>query len=157
MSDDDASARNLLTNGPNNPHLLDTFPTPTFLANLNHRIKCIAKPIFGLAAMNKGISRVIRGDALRIKRNYAWYFKSQVKKKSGNYNNFVNGAEAPLHHHISVHHWWDGEWCWAKRLDDEKEAKMCQVEQLGKEQSANDNQNKFRMISDDFRDSVVRR
>ena len=72
VSDDDASTRNLLTNGPKNPHLPDSFPTPTFLADLNHRIKCIAKPKIGLAATNKGISRVSRGDTLRIKRNYTW-------------------------------------------------------------------------------------
>ena len=69
----------------------------------------MAKPIFGLAATNKGISRVTRVDALRIKRDYASYFKSQVKKESGNFKDFVNNAKTHLYHHFSVHHWYGGE------------------------------------------------
>jgi hypothetical protein len=89
-----------------------------------------------LAATNKSISRVSRGDALRIKRDYAWYFKSQAKKENKNFKDFCNGAKAPLYHHFSVHHWCDGDWCWAKRLDDEEDnANKCQVTKPGERQT----------------------
>ena len=102
VSDGDAPTRNLLTNGYKTLHLPDAFPTSTFLADLNHCIKYIAKTIFGLTAMNKRISRINRGDALRINRNYYWYFKSQIKKKVrvGKFQDFVNGTKAPLYHHF---------------------------------------------------------
>ena len=146
VSNDDASTRNLLTNGLKLTHLPDSFPTPTSLTDLNYRIKCIAKPIFSLAATNKGISRVSRGDALRIKRNYAWYFKTQVKKKMASFKNLLMVLRH-LFTIILVHHWCDGEWCWAKRLDDEEEAKMCQVKQPGEKQSVRTNNHAFKIIA----------
>ena len=75
ISDDDASIRKLLTNPENNPLLPNDFQTLAFLADLNYRIKCLAKPAFGLVTLSKKISRVTRAEGLRIKRNYAWYSK----------------------------------------------------------------------------------
>ena len=118
ISNDDASTRKLLTNSATNPLLPTDFVTPTFLADLNDRIKCLAKPVFKLASLSKKISRVTRADALKVKRNYAWYFKSCIKNKQCTFKQFKDGSRAPLHHHFGEHHWCSAAWCWAKKLDE---------------------------------------
>jgi hypothetical protein len=140
ISDDDASTRKLLTNSPGNPLLPQDFATPTFLADLNHRIKCLAKPVFGLASLSKKISRVTRADALRIKRNYAWYFKSCIQNTQCNFKQFKDGCKAPLHHHFGEHHWCNSDWCWAKKLDDmeEGEVDMMEIERCVEVDEVND-------------------
>jgi hypothetical protein len=124
ISDDDASTRKLLTNSDGNPHLPSDFTTPTFLADLKHRIKCLAKPVFGLASLSKKISRVTRADALRIKRNYAWYLKSCIQSKQCDFKQFQDGCKASLHHHFGEHHWCSSDWCWAKKLDEMEEGEL---------------------------------
>ena len=78
VSDDDSSTRKKLDPSKNDT-LPSDFPKPTFLADLNHCVKVIFKPIFGLAALNQALSSCTKGDALRLKRNFSWYIKTAVR------------------------------------------------------------------------------
>ena len=66
----------LLDNGKMSAGRLDkTVPEPKWLADPTHRTKCVAKPIYALAAANKSKSHVTKLDAMRIKKYYAYFIK----------------------------------------------------------------------------------
>ena len=95
VSDDDATTRKNL-NTRNNTDLPEKFKTPEFLADLNHRVKVIAKPLFGLATISKSLSTCSKGDALRIKRNFSWYLKSGVRDETITFQEFYENRKAPI-------------------------------------------------------------
>ena len=87
VSDHDATTRrNLSTN--NNDELPIEFKTPEFLADLNHRVKVIAKPLFELARLSKTLSTYNKDSALLVKRNFSWYSKSSVRDENVSFDDF---------------------------------------------------------------------
>jgi hypothetical protein len=138
VSDDDATTRKNL-NTQNNTDLPEKFKTPEFLADLNHRVKVIAKPLFGLAAISKSLSTCSKRDALRIKRNFSWYLKSGVRDETITFQEFYENRKAPIYHHFNTHQWCSSKWCWARRLDEEEEdeLKKCQHIAAGEDEYKN--------------------
>ena len=110
ISDDDASTRKWL-NPEENSDLPKGFKRPIFLADLNHRIKVLSKPIFALASLGKRTSTCSKGDALRLKRNFAWYFKSCVGDPKVTFKEFQRNVNAPIYHHFNNHLWCNAKWC----------------------------------------------
>ena len=73
LSDDDSTTRATLSLTSNNakgklPE--ECLDQPTFWADINHRIKCMVKPLFALAGVSDSISECNMNDFLRIKRNF---------------------------------------------------------------------------------------
>ena len=68
ISDDDSSTRNLLchpTEHKNGALSLD-MASPTFLCDVGHRIKCMAKPFFSLANLSNRLWTCTKSDALLL-------------------------------------------------------------------------------------------
>jgi hypothetical protein len=86
-------------------------PEPTFLADPNHRVKVIGKKVFALVQKPKAVSVCTKSDALRIKKNFA-YFVRQYRTKP--FEEFVQASNAVVEHHFNNHQHC-GDWCPAKK------------------------------------------
>ena len=77
LGDDDSTTRSLLVKktDKNKGQLPDNYPSDViFWADVNHRVKCMVKPLFALAQLSDTLSCCKKDDGLRIKRNFGWYF-----------------------------------------------------------------------------------
>ena len=120
LSDDDSTTRAILSKTKDNKKgcLPDDCRSPTFWADVNHRIKCMAKPMFQLAALPDKISDLTKTDALRLKRNLGWYIQTSRKNNKVSFDQFVANIKAPIAHHFHSHEWCDSSWCPFKGMDE---------------------------------------
>ena len=122
ISDDDSSTRNLLCHPMEhkNGALPLDMASPTFLCDVGHRIKCMAKPFFSLANLSNRLSTCTKSDALRIKRNIDWCVRCYRSDSTKSFEDFVANAKAPVLHHFDDHSCCDASWCWKKDLDEKE-------------------------------------
>ena len=75
--DDDSPIRSLLTQKTNNLKggLSEEIPQPEWLADLSHRTKVVAKPIFLLADLPMSASTCTKVDAIRFKKYFGYTIK----------------------------------------------------------------------------------
>ena len=121
MGDDDSTTRSLLVKktDKNKGQLPDDYPGDIiFWADVNHRVKCMVKPLFALAQLSDSLSCCKKDDCLRIKRNFGWYFQVARKDPQMTLSKFVKNAKAPIEHHFHNHQWCDASWCPFKEWDD---------------------------------------
>lgn len=95
----------------------------------------MAKPVFGLESLNKGLSQCTKADALRIKRNFVWYIKSSVSNPSVKLDDFFQNRKAPIYHHFNCHEWCSPTWCWEKQIDKEEDEEECQIARSGEHEA----------------------
>jgi hypothetical protein len=82
-------------------------PMIKFLADLSHRVRTFAKYVYKLKKAAKKTSEMNGVDALRLKRNYAWWLFSGVNLT---YAEFKQSAKSPVLHHFNDHSHC-GTWC----------------------------------------------
>merc|ERR1712115_623384 len=92
---------------------------PTFWADVNHRIKCMVKPLFALSGVPDSISECTMNDCLRIKRNFGWYFQT-ARKGDITLDEFLSNCKAPVAHHFHNHEWCSATWCPFKNWDEKE-------------------------------------
>ena len=97
---------------PNNKNNKGKVPTwvhePTFMADPGHRKKSVAKYFYKLASAKVGTSRVTKGMAKRLKKNWGYMVK---QNKGKTIEEFVESANAPLEHLFGNHKYCKSEWC----------------------------------------------
>lgn len=104
VSDDDSSTRKTLRcKIEDGGDLPDNMKEPIFLRDVNHHIKCMAKPFFALAALSNRLSIATKLDALRIKRNIGWYVRAYRSSATLMFDDFVKNAKAPVARHFNDH------------------------------------------------------
>ena len=81
---------------------------PTFMADPGHRKKSVAKHFYKLATANVGTSRVTKGMAKRLKKNWGYMVK---QNKGKTIEEFIEGAKAPLEHLFGNHTHCKVQWC----------------------------------------------
>ncbi len=91
-----------------------------FLANLSHRVRTFAKYVYKLKKAAKKTSEMNGVDALRLKRNYAWWLFSGVNLT---YAQFKQSAKSPVLHHFNDHSHC-GTWCKHTTKSEEELSKL---------------------------------
>lgn len=83
ISDNDASTRSVLQNigEDTNGGLFTEILELTFLCDINHHIKVMAKPLFALAALSNRLSIYTKINSLGVKRNIGWYLRGYRNNK----------------------------------------------------------------------------
>ena len=118
VSDDDSTMRSLLTHQNENNkkgRLPEQIPAITFYADPSHRVKVMAKPVYGKVTDTKDPTKCKKHDADRLKKYIGCYIS---KSKHLPLEEFCLKARAPVEHLFNCHEWCDGSWCWAKELSD---------------------------------------
>jgi hypothetical protein len=82
-------------------------PVIIFLADLSHRVRTYGKYLFAMKNMGAKRSPMTEMDALRLKRNFAWWLFSGA---SLTYDEFSDAAMSPVLHHFNDHSKC-GTWC----------------------------------------------
>lgn len=91
---------------------------PKFICDINHRIKCMAKPLFALSSLSKRHCICSNVDSLRVKRIIGWCVRSYRGDETKNFEDFVANARAPVAHHFNGHQYYCRSWCLTRDLDD---------------------------------------
>ena len=115
VSDDDSTMKAIVnheSNGAKKGRLKPNIPVPKWKADPTHRTKVVAKPIYALASMTLKESKVRRLDAMRVKKNYAYFIK-QTRCKS--FEEMKQQRYAPIEHIFDNHEFCHAEWCHRKR------------------------------------------
>ena len=109
MLDDDTTLRSHCQNVSNGGKLNDTIKEPEFLDNPGYRIKVMVATVFKLVTKNKDPDRVTNIDALRLKTYTSYYI---MQNRSGDFEEFVKSAYAPVEHLFDNHESCSPTWCW---------------------------------------------
>jgi hypothetical protein len=88
-------------------HLIRDHPAIVFLADLSHRIRTFGKYVYALKNAAINTSEMNDIDALRLKRNFAWWLFTGSRLT---YEEFVASARSPVLHHFNDHSEC-GTWC----------------------------------------------
>lgn len=122
VSDDDSVMRAHLRYNVN-PHDKEDkgklplwIPEPEFLADPGHRVKCVSKYFYKLAKQKVAKSRVTKGMAKRLKKNWGYMIK---QNKGGSLEDFVKNAHSPLEHLFNNHAYCSSKWCNALKAEEE--------------------------------------
>ena len=89
-------------------------PEPLFLADPNHRIKVMLKPIFANVTKSKNNNGIKNIDAMRLKKYTSCYIH---QNQNGDLNKFVSNAIAPVEHLFNDHSFCDPAWYWSKDVE----------------------------------------
>ena len=117
VSDDDSTMRAHLHHARNHRDgkLPEWFLTPVFLADPSHRIKVVSKHFYALANAPVRTSRVNKNHAKRLKKDWGYMIR---QNRSSDMPTFLKAAKAVLQH-VFNNHQHCGDWCLAKKAEEE--------------------------------------
>jgi hypothetical protein len=95
-------------------------PVIAFLADLSHRVRTFGKYIYALKNVGKKRSEMNDVDALRLKRNFAWWLFSGTKLT---FEEYRDSSMSPVLHHFNDHSQC-GTWCMHRDKTEEELAKL---------------------------------
>lgn len=114
VSEDDSPIRALLIYYYNHPRgkLNVEIHEPGWLADLSHRTKVVAKPVFALATVSKIKSSCTNVDVIRMKKYHDYILKTNRMKTIAE---IKVASKAVIEHLFNNHDYCDFRWCRPKK------------------------------------------